>query len=517
MNSPFLPPPAIPVSSSRFSHPAQNASSSSIGGLEGWLRLQQRKFVKLNMKRASTLNQDIPISLESIPLDHLEQNCGVDGFMDSGPLVRDCLLLLRELLPAWSRYNCGDDAVGIGLRLERVGGAMTNSMFICHPVCVSVKHRDSVQLPPKVLLRLYGQGTEQFFDRKREIYILQVFSCLNVGPALLGMFSNGRFEEYIDSACLTSDTLRQPAISCKIAGKLFELHSMVGFIPAVSKKNDTACSYDDLSTVEKSGPRASDLNDTLFKREYKSELWARLDAWIDNAEHALLKCDTDIYPLERLQKLFDFTALRREVAQWADKVKSVNSPVVFSHNDLQYGNILRKSIITDSSSATVDDEIILIDFEYSGYSYRGFDIANHFCEWTANYHSATPHLLDSDKMPSVGEQERFFEAYLNARDSFVQATQTQGSSHFHPSPTLSPKPSPNASPLLTPEVLKAFRKMELHHMQEEVAVFVPLSHLLWSLWGIVQAEQSVIEFDYLGYAVQRIEAYHKLKQNYIST
>lgn len=30
------------------------------------------------------------------------------------------------------------------------------------------------------------------------------------------------------------------------------------------------------------------------------------------------------------------------------------------------------------------DSIQFIDYEYSCYNYRGFDIGNHFCEWAGN-------------------------------------------------------------------------------------------------------------------------------------
>lgn len=31
------------------------------------------------------------------------------------------------------------------------------------------------------------------------------------------------------------------------------------------------------------------------------------------------------------------------------------------------------------------DSFMLVDFEYSSYNYRGFDIGNYFCEWVYDY------------------------------------------------------------------------------------------------------------------------------------
>lgn len=41
------------------------------------------------------------------------------------------------------------------------------------------------------------------------------------------------------------------------------------------------------------------------------------------------------------------------------------------------------------------------DYEYSSYNPIAFDIANHFCEMAADYHTETPHVLDYAKYPSA--------------------------------------------------------------------------------------------------------------------
>lgn len=53
-------------------------------------------------------------------------------------------------------------------------------------------------------------------------------------------------------------------------------------------------------------------------------------------------------------------------------------PIVFCHNDMQEGNILLRQ-------NTRKRELVIIDFEYCSYNYRGFDLANHFVEWQYDY------------------------------------------------------------------------------------------------------------------------------------
>ncbi|XP_012580571.1 PREDICTED: choline kinase alpha [Condylura cristata] len=62
-------------------------------------------------------------------------------------------------------------------------------------------------------------------------------------------------------------------------------------------------------------------------------------------------------------------------------LESTPSPVVFCHNDCQEGNIL----LLDGRERAEQQKLMLIDFEYSSYNYRGFDIGNHFCEWMYDY------------------------------------------------------------------------------------------------------------------------------------
>lgn len=52
---------------------------------------------------------------------------------------------------------------------------------------------------------------------------------------------------------------------------------------------------------------------------------------------------------------------------------------------MQEGNILLYSQNLTEQQALVKPQLILIDFEYCSYNYRGFDLANHFVEWIYDY------------------------------------------------------------------------------------------------------------------------------------
>ena len=148
-------------------------------------------------------------------------------------------------------------------------------------------------------------------------------------------------------------------------------------------------------------------------------------------------------------------------------------------------------------------QIIVVDFEYASPNPAAFDIANHFHEWTANYHGATPHLLDPSRYPSPDERRNFYRAYLTHTDCHLDAPASA--------------PVPAAAPDLSADALAA----EMATLDGHVRLWSPASHGMWAVWGIVQARETVEldgkdgggggepEFDYLGYAQCRITGFRR--------
>lgn len=67
--------------------------------------------------------------------------------------------------------------------------------------------------------------------------------------------------------------------------------------------------------------------------------------------------------------------------------------------------------------------VVLQDYEYASYNPVAYDLANHFCEMVANYHSDTPHILDYSKYP--GEFSQCFVSsfcFVDFNFAFIQAS-----------------------------------------------------------------------------------------------
>ena len=144
-----------------------------------------------------------------------------------------------------------------------------------------------------LLLRVYGIGSDEFIDRSNELLWLNRLAHLKLGPRLLAIFGNGRFEEFLPSTTLTHSDLHDPLISAQIARRFYQLHSLIDIYPPASK--------DDMA------------------------VWHNVDRWFD-----ALQQDSPCLPI-----FFDYERLGREIDQCKALLKDT-SPMVFAHNDVSY-------------------------------------------------------------------------------------------------------------------------------------------------------------------------------------
>ncbi|XP_066316998.1 probable choline kinase 2 isoform X2 [Miscanthus floridulus] len=320
----------------------------------------------------------------------------------------------RRILHRLAGDLWGGDVDPSALTVSQLKGAMTNEVF-------RITWPGGEGDPRKVLVRIYGRGVDVFFDRADEVRTFECMSRHGQGPRLLGRFANGRVEEFIYARTLSAADLRDPEISALIAKKLREFHDL-----------------------DMPGPR-------------DVSLWQRLRRWLEEARG---RCSEEESNQFQLNKLGD------EIAVLEKTLSGVEQSVGFCHNDLQYGNIM---IYEETRQVT------LIDYEYASFNPIAFDIANHFCEMAADYHTATPHMLDFSKYPDIEEQRRFVQTYLSSAGE---------------------KPSDG----------------EVEKLLGLIAKYTLASHLFWGLWGIISAHVNKnIDFEYKEYARQRLDQYWQTK------
>ncbi|KAI9460624.1 kinase-like protein, partial [Lactarius psammicola] len=353
----------------------------------------------------------------------------------------DILRILR--VPSWS-HATGPNPIP---SIKKVSGSLTNAVYFV-----------SSPSSRTLLLRVYGPSSGSLISRPRELHVLHVLSSrYKLGPRIYGTFTNGRVEEYFDSVTLKATDIREPRMSGHIGARMAELHSV------------------DVATVERVS-RGSSVEIGVRKN---------VQSWLPPARGVLSL--PGITPAIRNELDLDvFQNKWESYMKWLKDTR-VDARPVFCHNDAQYGNILRLNKAVEG----VPDhhQIIVVDFEYASPNPAAFDIANHFHEWTANYHGPTPHVLDLARYPSRTERRTFLTAYLANRAT------------------------PDASAFA--DLSSAARERELAELEKTVRAWSPSSHAMWAVWGLVQAREDVQariaepEFDYVNYARCRMAAFYR--------
>ncbi|TLD06935.1 hypothetical protein PgNI_10349 [Pyricularia grisea] len=396
-------------------------------------------------------------------------------------------------LKGWRRVplECGD-----GLAVERLSGALTNAVYVVSPPTEIVSNMsiDDVSKkpkkpPPKLLLRIYGPQVEQLIDREKELGVLKRLARKKIGPRMLGTFTNGRFEQYLNATTLTAANLREPETSKMIAKRMKELHVGVEL----------------LESELAAGPN----------------VWVNWDSWLDAVERTVLALDRKV--LESPTDVKDwrkggfvcgvewhvFKGLveryRSHLTEHYGGEKKIREKLVFAHNDTQYGNILRIRPDDEKSPllqpANEHKQLVVIDFEYAAANTPGLEFANHFTEWTYNYHDAVaPHACNAPLYPTLEQQRRFVRAYFDHSHP-RRPSSSSSSSSLAQTPTMNPTTSTSSIVdfMLDARVPPGGWKEEetrrdaesdaqVRALLEETRLWRPANSAQWVAWGIVQAK-----------------------------
>ncbi|KAI8816809.1 kinase-like domain-containing protein [Fimicolochytrium jonesii] len=156
--------------------------------------------------------------------------------------------------------------------------------------------------------------------------------------------------------------------------------------------------------------------------------------------------------------------LRQRLLDLQSALQALGSPVTFCHNDLLSGNIVYSE---------AKDTVSFIDYEYGSISYRGFDIGNHFCEYAG---------FDCkwELYPTKPAQLPWLRTYL---ESYTK---------------------------------RAVMDAEVENLYKEVTKFSLAAHFFWAIWALVQAEISDLDFDYLDYAITRLNYMESVWDEYLA-
>ncbi|KAI0172837.1 kinase-like protein [Hypoxylon sp. FL1284] len=404
-------------------------------------------------------------------------------------------------LKGWRRVPLDS---GESIDVTRLSGALTNAVYVVSPPEeLETRVEWSKRSPAKLLLRVYGPQAEHIIDRENELSVLRRLAKKRIGPRLLGTFTNGRFEQYLNAVTLTAADLRDPDTSKQIAKRMRELHDGVELL---DRERD-------------SGPMVLKNWDNWVDRVTRVVTF--LDQQILSGDPGPIRGPEDAWKKRGLVCGVEWASFKQLVGKYRKCLEhyyggsgAIREALVFAHSDTQYGNILRVRP-DDKKSPLIQPnyqhkQLVVIDFEYSAANTRGLEFANHFTEWCYNYHDEKASFVcDTSAYPTPAEQRRFVRAYVHHRPEFPHPNAS--------TPNLTPLATPTMTPItpgadtLSPgpsSSIKEFmldsrappggwkeeerRREELAETQvdalvEEARLWRVANSAFWVAWGVLQA------------------------------
>eukprot|EP01041_Mallomonas_annulata_P003886 gene3886-7758_t len=365
--------------------------------------------------------------------------------------------VVREIVPDY-RGSPDED-----FNIIEMHGGITNLLFLVSSKSINIK---------SVIVRIFGTGMSAVIDRKIENKICVELANRDLAPAVFGVFSNGRVEEYIDSDTLVPEDLLNDKISSSLAIAIADLHEK-----DISLDCDrTPVQFKKLMTLYELA------NGIIFDDVYKNDKARSFDfpKLFEDLQWLCNEC-TSHYDTTHL---CDAEAAGREFGE----------QIVICHNDLLAGGYA----------------ITIIDFEYSGYNPRALDLANHFCEYggfSCDYHNKFPSSVKRASFLSI------YTSHLLSHSSYDQ--NSSNSNNTEHSNGMADSSTTNADYERFQHLFESDHESFIRGFDCVVCKYVPTSHLFWFFWAILQAKHSAIDFDFLGYAELRLKGYY-LHKSWVS-
>ncbi|KAG5178553.1 choline/ethanolamine kinase [Tribonema minus] len=331
---------------------------------------------------------------------------------------------------------------GKALSLRKVSGGITNELYQVWP-------EDGTN--GGVLVRVYGCNTEVLIDRAMDNTVSAELSKLGTAPTYHGRFENGRVEGFLAALPLQPTQMGEERLVPLIAEELARMHCL-------------------------------DVHAGAARKE--ATVWRKLEEWLALASQVHFsepdkQAALEALSLKGVAARVEWT--RRQLAAEPAAAAALDEDetagaafmeeLVFAHNDLLAGNAaaaLAAAAAAPPPAAAHSSGIVFVDYEYAAWNVRAFDVANHWnehagfdCDYAGGY-------------PKPPVQRAFLQAYARA-----------------------------CRPALFEGIGKAARAARIEGMRRVANRYTLVSHLFWEVWAIIQAKHSVVDFDYLGYALLR--------------
>ena len=239
--------------------------------------------------------------------------------------------------------------------------------------------------PKRFIFRIFGSG--ETLDVSTSSSILHRLSQNNVSPKIFLETPEYRIEEFLEGTRnLQRLECLEPSIANKIAKKIKEIHDQD--LSDILDARTPVC----ITNVQKWRKLGESVLSKIKDSGRQSEINQALEALGETFYENYL----DLLPKE--------------------------SPLVLSHMDTSFLNFLYKE---------EKEEIFLIDYDYAGYSYRGFDIAILLQDIKYDYnYPEYPFYQYYRSFPEDEVLSNYVKAYGEGADMFVECKRCMIAAHY---------------------------------------------------------------------------------------
>lgn len=323
-----------------------------------------------------------------------------------------------------------------------------------------------------LLAKRFGQGyLQELLDRDIDNAVSQFYGNQGVGPRVFYFSESHRIEEFVESTVFTAEDMANPKSRNFLAYYIAKLHSSTppclpqGSLFSRIRSNDIKLISLCLKSVESKRPQ--------FTQEEEKKVNEILSL-VSEEELEWLEAHTSKY----------------------------NNELVGSHNDFLNGNILKLP----------NNQILLIDFEYSTFNLKMYDIANFITESLFDY--------DYQEFP-------YFQYYPEKRDSDEKVVEMMEYyllfSKLQKDITVERAQELVDNKQLAREQLVGIYgsedglSKEISRYLDQLHIGYLLSHFYWSVWALVMCKNPNINFGYIEFAHDRLLDYRGIKNKYFQS
>lgn len=316
-----------------------------------------------------------------------------------------------------------------------------------------------------ILAKKFGLGNlEKLLSREDDNRTSTKMGEMGIGPKVLWFDQSHRVEEFVVAEKFTTEDMNSRTQRRKLMYFVQKIHRVK--VDYISKKPLFERILDDSFPLK-----------SLFEKSV--------------AEKKGQFTPEEFKKVEAIQ-----TLISDEEIAWV-KANFPKSEMVVSHNDFLNGNILK----------CPDGKFTLIDFEYTTYNPRAFDLANFITESLFNYDFQEPPYFQYSPEKRDGEEAtrdlvKWYVLYSSQVDDLSQEEAFELATNEE---------------LANSKLLETFGgdqskvDAEIDDIMSEMNMCVLLSHQLWILWSIVVCKNPNIKFNYIQFGYERLLDYRNFK------